>query len=87
MKWILNNTQQFISISNKINLFKNNLVNNKNNNIYKSFNNSLIDFKNSIISHSKINSIEDLFQLAPYASNKKINEIIKLNQFKNWSKI
>ena len=60
---ILNNTQQFISISNKINLFKNNLVNNKNNNIYKSFNNSLIDFKNSIISHSKINSIEDLFQL------------------------
>jgi hypothetical protein len=58
---ILNNTQQFISISNKINLFKNNLVNNK---AYKSYNNSLIDLKNSsIINFSRINNIEDLFQL------------------------
>jgi hypothetical protein len=58
---ILNNTQQIISISNKINLFKNNLVNNK---AYKSYNNSLIDLKySSIINYSKINNIEDLFQL------------------------
>lgn len=59
---ILNNTQQFISISNKINYFKNNLVNN-NSKAYRSFNNSLIDLKNSIINNSRIINIEDLFQL------------------------
>ena len=59
---ILNNTQQFISISNKINLFKNNLANN--NKIYKSYNNSLIDIKNSsILNYSRVNNIEDLFLL------------------------
>jgi len=58
---ILNNTQQFISISNKINYFKNNLVNNIKS--VKSYNNSLIDLKNSLVNCSKINNIEDLFQL------------------------
>jgi len=57
---ILNNTQQFISISNKINLFKNNLGNN--NKIYKSYNNSKFDFKNNSV-FSRINNIEDIFQI------------------------
>jgi hypothetical protein len=59
---ILNNTQQFISISNKINLFKNNLANN--NKIYNSYNNSnsKYDFKNNSV-FSRINNIEDIFQL------------------------
>ena len=57
---ILNNTQQFISISNKINLFKNNLGNN--NKIYKPYNNSKFDFKNNSV-FSRINNIEDIFQI------------------------
>jgi len=57
---ILNNTQQFISISNKINLFKNNLGNN--NKIYKSYNNSKFDFQNNSV-FSRINNIEDIFQI------------------------
>ena len=81
---ILNNTQQIISISNKINLFKNNLVNNK---AYRSYNNSLIDLKNSsIINCSRINNIEDLFQLN--IKTKLIlsgelfsNEIIEIDKF------
>ena len=83
---ILNNTQQIISISNKINLFKNNLVNNKAYK-YKSYNNSLIDLKNSsIINCSRINNIEDLFQLN--IKTKLIlsgelfsNEIIEIDKF------
>ena len=80
---ILNNTQQFISISNKINLFKNNLANN--NKIYKSYNNSKIDFKNSSV-FSRINNIEDIFQLniktkLILSGELFLNEIIEIDKF------
>ena len=80
---ILNNTQQFISISNKINLFKNNLANN--NKIYKSCNNSKIDFKNSSV-FSRINNIEDIFQLniktkLILSGELFLNEIIEIDKF------
>ena len=80
---ILNNTQQFISISNKINLFKNNLANN--NKIYKSCNNSKIDFKNSSV-FSRINNIEEIFQLniktkLILSGELFLNEIIEIDKF------
>ena len=64
---ILNNTQQFISISNSngLNFLKNNLING--NQGYKSYFNSKIDLKNSsFINLSKINNnnnLEDIFQI------------------------
>jgi hypothetical protein len=83
---ILNNTQQFISISNKINLFKNNLVNN--NQSYKSFFNSKIDLKNSsIIRLSRIHSnIDDIFQLniktkLILSGELFLNDIIEIDKF------
>ena len=85
---ILNNTQQFISISNKINLFKNNLVNNNNNQAYKSFFNSKIDLKNSsIINVSRTHSnIEDIFQLniktrLILSGELFLNDIIEIDKF------
>jgi hypothetical protein len=88
---ILNNTQQFISISNKINLFKNNLVNNNNNNQaykYKSYFNSIIDLKNSsIIKLSRVpSSIEEIFQLniktrLILSGELFLNDIIEIDKF------
>jgi len=86
---ILNNTQQFISISNKINLFKNNLVNSNNNNqAYKSYFNSKIDLKNSsILNVSRTHSnIEDIFQLniktrLILSGELFLDDIIEINKF------
>ena len=85
---ILNNTQQFISISNKINLYKNNLVNNNNNQVYKSYFNSKYDLKNSsIIRLSRIHSnIEELFQLniktkLILSGELFLNDIIEIDKF------
>ena len=57
---ILNNTQHYISISSKIDLFKNSLA--KNNKKYESYNNFKFDFKNNSV-FSRINNIEDIFHL------------------------
>jgi hypothetical protein len=85
---ILNNTQQFISISNKINLYKNNLVNNNNNQVYKSYFNSKYDLNNSsIIRLSRIHSnIEELFQLniktkLILSGELFLNDIIEIDKF------
>jgi hypothetical protein len=64
-------------------LFKNNLANN--NKIYKSCNNSKIEFKNSSV-FSRINNIEDIFQLniktkLILSGELFLNEIIEIDKF------